>query len=89
MYLNGVSFGFQYWVIAVGPATYGAAGLYQFAVVSDPMQLSLFVLARNVNNYMATYDAGVQAMLASAGFNTEINTPLPTMQTNCTYPDLY
>lgn len=85
MYLSGVPFGFSYWVVAVGPATYSAAGLYQYAVVSDPLQLSLFVLARDVSGYLANYDQTVQGWLAGAGFNTAVNSPLATMQTNCTY----
>lgn len=86
MYLQGVPFGFAYWVVSVGPATYGPAGLYQYAVVSDPLQLSLFVLARNVTDYFSNYDYTVQQWLSGAGFTTAVNSPIATVQSNCTYP---
>lgn len=85
VYLQGVPAGAPYWVFGLGPATFGASGLYQYALVSDYFNLSLFVLARNVTEYMAVYDAEVQTALTAAGFTNAINKPTVTPQTNCTY----
>jgi len=70
--------GAPYWVFGLGPATFGASGLYQYALVSDYFNLSLFVLARNVTEYMAVYDAEVQTALTAAGFTNAINKPTVT-----------
>ncbi len=74
-----------YWVFGLGPATYGNDGQYQWALVSDSLNLSLFVLARNVTDYFANYDAGVQATLKATGFTNFLNSPIMTVQANCTY----
>lgn len=50
------------------------------------VQLSLFVLARNVTDYFANYDAAVLQCLAASGFTTAVNSPVATVQANCTYP---
>jgi hypothetical protein len=70
--------GAPYWVFGLGPATFGASGLYEYALVSDYFNLSLFVLARNVTDYMAVYDADVQTALTAAGFTNAINKPIVT-----------
>lgn len=85
VYLQGVPVGAPYTVFLLGPATYGPQSLYQYAVVSDPFQLSLFVLVRDVSDYFATYDSTVRAWLNNTGFNNILNTPILTTQTNCTY----
>jgi lipocalin len=70
--------GAPYWVFGLGPATFGASGLYEYALVSDYFNLSLFVLARNVTDYMAVYDAEVQTALMVAGFTNVLNKPIVT-----------
>lgn len=59
------------------------SGLYQYALVSDSLNLSLFVLARNVTDYYINYDAEVQKILLDAGFTNFLNKPIQTVQTNC------
>lgn len=85
VYLQGVPVGAPYWIFLLGPATYTSANLYQYAVVSDPLQLSLFVLARNVTDFYAHYDAPVRQWLNATGFNNLVNTPIATTQLGCTY----
>lgn len=59
------------------------SGLYQYALVSDSLNLSLFVLARNVTDYYINYDAEVQKILLDNGFTNVLNKPIQTVQTNC------
>jgi len=72
-----------YDVILLGPATYGPYGLYQYAVVSDPFELSLFVLARDVDTYFSQYNATVMAQLRADGFINPVNEPRQTVQKGC------
>jgi lipocalin len=85
VYLQGVPAGAPYWIFQLGPPTYGSEGLYQYSVVSDPFQLSLFVLARNVTEFYQQYDLPLRNWLNASGWNTVINTPLATVQRGCTY----
>jgi lipocalin len=72
-----------YWVVGLGPPTYGNDGLYEFAIVSDPFELSLFVLARNVTEYYTRWNATVWNLLDTLGF-TGLNSPIPTVWDGCT-----
>jgi lipocalin len=83
VHLEGVPVAAPYWVVDVGPVN--ADGQYDYAVVSDPLELSLFVLARNYTRFMATYDSTVRAWLGTHGFNGPLNSPLPTTQLGCSY----
>eukprot|EP00045_Choanoeca_perplexa_P001247 m.18549 g.18549 ORF g.18549 m.18549 type:complete len:191 (+) comp10827_c0_seq1:143-715(+) len=80
----------DYWVVAVGPRTTSSAvcePCYDWAVVSDPTKLSLFVLARDYNQFYRTYNSTVYSFLDANGFNNILNHPLPTPQgSNCIYP---
>jgi hypothetical protein len=60
-------------------------GQYDWAVVSDQDAISLFVLARNVTEFVTNYQASVLNRLNGLGFNQFWNTPIPTLQTGCTY----
>jgi len=73
-----------YWIILLGPINDG--GLYDYAVVSDPTGLFLFVLTRNVEQWYAEYDADVLAQLADLGFTTYLNEPIQVVQEGCVYP---
>jgi lipocalin len=73
-----------YDIILLGPATYGPFGLYQYAVVSDPFEVSLFVLARDVDLYYGQFNASVMAQLRADGFINPINEPRMTVQQGCT-----
>ena len=84
VHLQTTGFGAPYWIYELGPATYNES-LYEYSIVSDPLKATLFVLARDVSEYYERWDANVTATLAKLGFNGFFNTPLRTVQTNCTY----
>lgn len=73
-----------YWVYQLGPATYNGS-MYEYSIVSDPLKLTLFVLARNVTTFMANWSATVMSTLTNLGFTNILNIPILTPQTNCTY----
>jgi lipocalin len=66
VHLNGVPHDAPYWVYNLGPEY---DGFYDWAIVSDPLKLSLFVLARDVEYYYAEYDSEVLEILESYGFD--------------------
>ena len=66
VHLNGVPHDAPYWVYNLGPES---NGLYDWSIVSDPLQLSLFVLARDVDIYYEEYDSEVIEILQSYGFD--------------------
>ena len=75
-----------YWIIALGPNNAGPSGdQYAYAVVTDNMSLSLFVLARDPKVFQAQYDAEVKKMLVAYGFTGFLNTPSATVQDGCKY----
>lgn len=84
VHLQTTEFPAPYWVYELGPATYNGSQ-YQYSVVSDPLKLTLFVLARNVSEFMATWAEGVLERLKAEGFTGVLNTPILTVQENCTY----
>ena len=81
--LTGVPVPAPYDVILLGEPTFGDYGTYQWAVVSDPFELSLFVLARDVAEFNAKYNQTVFDELEKLGFDTLLNTPIPTVQAGC------
>jgi apolipoprotein D and lipocalin family protein len=85
VYLQTTSgFGAPYWVYELGPATYNGSQ-YQYSVVSDPLKFTLFVLARNLTEFAATWASGVLQRLKENGFTEFWNTPIATVQENCEY----
>jgi apolipoprotein D and lipocalin family protein len=84
VHLQTTWFGAPYWVYELGPVK---DGLYEYSIVSDPLKATLFVLARNVSEFFATWNANVTATLKNLGFTGLFNTPLVTIQDNCTYWD--
>jgi lipocalin len=84
VHLQTANFPAPYWVYELGPATYNGS-LYEYAVVSDPLKATLFVLARNLTTFAANWSAGVLQRLHDAGFTGFLNTPIVTPQENCTY----
>ncbi len=65
------------WVVKLGPPSFGGNGLYQYSVITDNLQATLFVLARDVDTFW----------LAENGFTQFWNKPVPTVQNkNCLYP---
>ncbi len=84
VHLQTTEFPAPYWVYELGPATYNGTQ-YQYSVVSDPLKFTLFVLARNVSLFMETWAEGVLERLKANGFTGLLNTPILTVQENCTY----
>lgn len=82
VYLQGVPVGAPYWIVSLGPERNGQ---YQYAVVSDFAELSLFVLARNVTDFNKLYDQPVRAFLQANNYTSPINSPIPTVQAGCVY----
>ena len=73
-------FGAPYWVYELGPIE---NEVYTYSVVSDPFRLTLFVLARNLSEFAATWAAGVLERLDAAGYHGFLNTPIATVQEGC------
>lgn len=71
-----------YWIIKIGPVINDE---YQYSVVSDPYMLGLYVLARDVNEYYKLYNEDVMTFLNETGFNGYYNSPVRTIQHNCSY----
>ena len=71
-------------IIGVGPVD-GASGQYDWATVSAPGLETLYVLARDVDQFAATYEADVLATLATQGFTGFLNKPRATNQEGCDY----
>ena len=63
VYLQGVPVPAPYWVVGLGPANPSNGNLYDYAIVSDPFEAFLFVLARNITQFNAVYNASVYTEL--------------------------
>ncbi len=89
--LQTTNFPAPYWIYDLGPQQvyedpfYGNQTQYSYAVVSDPLLLTLFVLARNVTEFQEVWEPAVLARLQSNGFNSWLNTPIATVQDGCSY----
>jgi lipocalin len=84
VHLQTTNFPAPYWIYELGPETYNGT-LYEYAVVSDPLKLTLFVLARNLTTFAEVWQEGVLARLSAAGFTGLLNTPIATKQAGCSY----
>ena len=85
VYLEGNPSPAPYWVIELGPVVNDA---YDYAIVSDDKRLSLFVLARNVTEFLDLYNDNVTNSLIELGFTKKINKPVLIEQyTTCVYSD--
>ena len=71
-----------YWVINLGPIVNDE---YDYAIVSDDKQISLFVLARDVERFFKLYDDDVLDIVEDMGFTRKYNKPLLVNQTYCEY----
>jgi hypothetical protein len=76
-------FAAPYDVVLLGPMTHGPLGLYEYAVVTDPFELTLFVLARDVNTFFEKYNRTVFETLEADGFINVVNKPRLTNQAGC------
>lgn len=87
LHLDGVPLDTPYWVVKLGPVSKTGKNLYQYSIVSDSMQIQLYVLARDVDSFKILYDKEVKSWLANHGFNRFYNKPVPVLQNdNCLYP---
>ncbi|CAH3145606.1 unnamed protein product [Pocillopora meandrina] len=85
VHLGGVPVDAPYWVVKLGPPTFGE-GLYQYSVVTDNLQITLFVLARDVDTFKSQYDEEVRNWLTENGFTRFYNKPVATLQNKeCIY----
>ena len=74
----------QYWIYSFGPS---GTSQYEFAVVSDELKLTLFVLARDPEAFKREFDEDVKALLNALGFKHFWNKPLAVHQgPGCNYP---
>lgn len=71
-----------YWVIELGPIVNGK---YEYSIVSDDTSFSLYVLARDPENFRSKYEADVLGRLESYGF-AGAKKPIATyQQSDCVY----
>lgn len=82
VHLQTTEFGAPYWVYQLGPVH---DDQYEYSIVSDPLKLTLFVLARNVSKFMKKYNENVTNYLTEQGFTGLINSPILTPQDGCVY----
>lgn len=82
VHLQTTGFGAPYWVYQLGPVE---KDQYQYSIVSDPLKLTLFVLARNVSKFMDKYNRNVTDYLTEQGFTSLVNSPILTPQDGCEY----
>ena len=82
VHLQTTGFGAPYWVYQLGPVEKDE---YQYSIVSDPLKLTLFVLARNVSKFMNKYNRNVTDYLTEQGFTDILNSPVLTPQEGCEY----
>lgn len=69
-----------YWIVDLGPIVDDS---YEYSIVSDDKQLTLFVLARDVDRFFKYYDDVVLEYIESMGFTNNYNKPLVVNQTDC------
>ncbi len=82
VHLQTTEFPAPYWVFQLGPVLQDK---YEYSIVSDPLKLTLFVLARNISRFMELYNSNVTQYLKEQGFTDFLNTPIPTTQQGCIY----
>ena len=74
----------NYIVLALGPQV---DGKYDYAVVTDPTYLSLYVLTRDVPRFARLHEADVLEKVSEMGFTSFLNKPRRTNQQGCQYVD--
>ena len=80
--LEGTPAPAPYWVIELGPIVDNE---YDYAIVSDNVRVSLFVLARDVERFFKLYDEDVLSSIELMGFTKKYNSPTVVNQTSCEY----
>jgi len=75
----------NYWVMKLGPLN--KEGLYSYAVVTSNLKSFLWILVRDVDDYMKNHDAEIQKYVKEKGFTWFWNKPRKTYQgKDCLYP---
>jgi len=80
--LSGIPNPMPYWIIKLGPVVNNQ---YEYSIISDDRQISLFVLARDVDVFYKKYNTQVKKSLQELGFTNNINKPIVMSQDNCDY----
>ncbi|CBN77358.1 conserved unknown protein [Ectocarpus siliculosus] len=83
VHLGDVPVDGDYWVVGLGPDTFGPDSLYQWALVSGPDAESLFVLVRDVREFEKTYARDVLEFVAELGFTGRDKEPQRVIQEGC------
>jgi len=74
----------DYWVADLGPVNDN--NMYDYAIVTDNLGLTLYVLGRDVEEFIEKYDSDVLTKLNELGFNGKVKEPVSTYQdTDCEY----
>lgn len=77
LHIDSVPIDGPYYIYALGPIV---NGLYDWAVVSDPFSLSLFILARDPAVFATKYEADVLALVTTLGFTSSMSKPIAVPQ---------
>jgi lipocalin len=80
VYLEGTPKPAPYWVVELGPIYDDD---YDYSIVSDDKQISLFVLARDIDRFFKLYNDDVLESLETMGFVKKYNEPIVVDQENC------
>eukprot|EP00904_Undaria_pinnatifida_P005937 jgi/Undpi1/2473/HiC_scaffold_13.g05852.m1 len=73
----------DYWVVGLGPATFGPDGAYEWAIVSGPEAESLFILVRDVPRFENLYAKKVLGLVHDLGFTGPAKRPQRIVQEGC------
>jgi lipocalin len=65
VHLDGTPVDAPYWVVSLGEVK---RGQYQYSIVTSPSGISLWVLARNVREFLREYDTEVREFLEMGGY---------------------
>lgn len=66
---------FPYWIVKLGEVV---DGLYQYSIITTPLELSMWVLARDIDDFAKKYDTEVRQYLDTNNF-----TYVQIQQTRC------
>lgn len=80
VHLEGVPIDAPYWVLETGPIV---NGLYDYSIVSDSFQVTLFLLVRDLERYHAKYEDYLNKRLEQLGFTNFLNKPVKIVQDGC------
>jgi lipocalin len=75
VHLEGVPRDSPYWIVKLGEVIKNE---YQYSIITVPSGISLWVLARDINKFMESYDEEVRVYLDSYHFKY-----IPIIQENC------